>query len=168
VVTIADIPRDGNVSVSVAGNVFTDYANNGNQPSNTVWFVIDRVAPSTAVWLPDGLCSRRHWARPQCGTICTLRSHHMCAVAAAFSPFVDVAAGQVLCCNGEPFVSNSTTVSGTVFVSETLALAPTLHFITVTNADVVGWEQLTLAEAQRAAGTQACTACGLVSRLVPV
>jgi hypothetical protein len=91
----------------------------------------------------------------------------MCAVAAAFSPFVDVAAGQVLCCNGEPFVSNSTTVSGTVFVSETLALAPTLHFITVTNADVVGWEQLTLAEAQRAAGTQACTACGLVSRLVP-
>jgi hypothetical protein len=92
----------------------------------------------------------------------------MCAVAAAFSPFVDVAAGQVLCCNGEPFVSNSTTVSGTVFVSETLALAPTLHFITVTNADVVGWEQLTLAEAQRAAGTQACTACGLVSRLVPI
>ena len=70
-----------------------------------------------------------------------------------FSPFVDVAACQVLCCNGEPFVSNSTTVSGTVFVSETLALAPTLHFVTVTNADVVGWEQLTLPEAQRAAGT---------------
>lgn len=49
VITIASIPRDGNVSVSVAANVFTDYATNGNRPSNTVWFVIDRVAPSTAV-----------------------------------------------------------------------------------------------------------------------
>ncbi len=48
-VNISAIPRDGNVTVTVQPDVYTDYATNGNLQSNTVWFVIDRVAPWVTV-----------------------------------------------------------------------------------------------------------------------
>jgi hypothetical protein len=69
----------------------------------------------------------------------------------------------VLCCNGEPLVSNSSTVTGTVFVSETLARDLTPDFLTADNAAVVGWQRLPSAVAELVAGAWGLAHCTRLS-----
>ncbi len=70
---------------------------------------------------------------------------------------------QVLCCNGEPLVSNSSTVTGTVFVSEALARDLTPDFLTADNAAVVGWQRLPSAVAELVAGAWGLAHCTRLS-----